>query len=153
MNKENKDAVGGCFFFITLSFSISGLFAIVEGDYFYAFLLYMPLICCLLYFVFYRITIVPSNKRKEALRKMYKYPRRLVKEDGEQWGKVFLQLINAELDNISESQSKKDLQQCQHIVKKMTKDEVFKNLHRAFRLTGCHLMVTDNDGKPITKIV
>ena len=141
------------FFLATIFFTVAGIMSIVYEDYFKALLLFIPLICCLLYGVYYWITIVPKQKRWNAIRRMYKLPLLLDKEDGEQWGKEFQQLINTKLNNISESEKKNDLQQCQHIVKKMIKDKAFENIHRVFRFTGCHLIVTDNDGKPITKIV
>lgn len=141
------------FFLFTLASTIAGIIQIVFEDIFNALLLFIPLICCILYVVYDRIANVPKEKKWNALRKMYNLPYCLVKEDGEQWGKAFQQLINTELNNVSESEKKDDLQQCQHIVKKMIKDEAFENLHRAFRITGCHLIITDNDGKLITKIV
>lgn len=94
-----------------------------------------------------------KRKKWNAIREMHNLPYSLVKEDGEQWGKAFQQLISTDINNFSESEKFNDLQQCQHIVKKMIKDETFENLHRAFRFTGCHLIVTDKDGKLITKIV
>ena len=137
----------------TIFFTVAGIMLIVYEDYFKALLLFIPLICCLLYGVYYWIAIVPKQKRWNAIRRMYNLPYILDKENGEQWSKGFQQLINTELKNVSESEKKNDLLQCQHIVKKMIKDESFENLHRAFRFTGCHLIVTDNDGKPSTKIV
>ena len=153
MTKENKDASEGCLFLVTLILSISGICSIVEGRYYVALLYCAPLICSLLYGVYYWIAIVPKQKKWNAIRSMYNLPYILDKDDGEQWSKGFLQLINTELKNVSESEKKNDLQQCQHIVKKMIKDESFENFHRAFRFTGCHLIVTNNEGKPITKIV
>ena len=137
----------------TICFTVAGIMSIVFEDYFKALLLFIPLICSLLYGVYYWIAIVPKQKKWNAIRSMYNLPYILDKDDGEQWSKGFLQLINTELKNVSESEKKNDLQQCQHIVKKMIKDESFENFHRAFRFTGCHLIVTNNEGKPITKIV
>lgn len=150
---DNKIMVQACFSLVTLIFTIAGIMLIAFEDYFKAILLFIPLICCLLYGVYFGIAIVPKQKKWNAIRRMYNLPCILDKEDGEQWGKGFQQIINTELNNVSESEKKNDLLQCQHIVKKMIKDESFENLHRAFRFTGCHLIVTDNDDKPITKIV
>lgn len=150
---DDKIMAMASFSLATIFFTIAGIISIIFEDFFKAFLLFIPLICCFLYGVYYWIAIVPKEKRWNAVRRMYDLPYSLVKEDGDQWGKEFQQLINAEINNVSELEKKNDLQQCQHIVKKMIKDESFENLHRAFRFTGCHLIVTDNDGKPITKIV
>ena len=150
---DDKTMAMASFFIVTLFYTVAGIMAVIFEDYFNALLLFIPLICCLLYVVYYRIVFVPKEKRWSALRRMYNLPYCLEKEDGEQWGKAFQQLINTEINNVSETEKKNDLQQCQLIVKKMINDEAFENLHRAFRFTGCHLIVTDNDGKLIKKIV
>ncbi len=150
---DNKITAQACFSLATLIFTIAGIMQIAFEDYFKAFILFIPLIYCILYGVYYWIAIVPKKKKWNSIRNMFNLPYCVVKENGEQWGKEFQQLINTELNNVSDSGKKNDLQQCQNIVNKMIKDEAFENLHRAFRFTGCHLIVTDNDGKPITKIV
>ena len=138
---------------VTLFYTVAGIMEVIFEDYFNALLLFIPLICCILYMVYYRIAFVPIEKRWSSLRRMYNLPYCLENEDGEQWGKAFQQLLKTEINNVSETEKKNDLQQCQLIVKKMINDEAFENLHRAFRFTGCHLVVTDNDGKLIKKIV
>ena len=151
---EDKIMAKACFAFFTIFSTITGIIIGVEiEDDFKALLLFIPLICYILYVVYYWIVIVPKKKRWNAIQRMYNLPYILVKDDGEQWGKAFQQLINTEINNVSESEKKNDLQQCQSIVNKMIKDKAFENLHTAFKFTGCHLIVTDNDGKPITKIV
>ena len=148
MNKENNNGTKGCLFLITLFLSLSGMFSIAQGSYFYAFLyctplicwtlyaflnhkyskgddmymamtsfglvtifftvggimqiifeeffkaflLFIPLVCCILYMVYYRITIVPKENRWNALRRMYGLPYCFDKENGEQWGNTFQQL-------------------------------------------------------------
>lgn len=150
---EDKFSAKVCFSLVTLIFTIAGIMVIAYEEYFKAILLCIPLICFLSYVIYYWIAIVPKEDSWNAIRRMYNLPNILDKEEEEQWSKEFQQLIDTELNKISEPEKKNDLQQCQHIVKKMIKDESFENLHRAFRFTGCHLIVTDNDGKIITKIV
>lgn len=150
---SDKTMAIASFSLVTLFYTFAGIMEVVYEDYFNSLLLFIPLISCILYVVYFRIFIEPEEKRWSAIRRMYKLPHSLIKEGGEQWGKAFQQLINAKLNNISKSQKNNDLQQCQNIVKKMTKDEAFKDLNRAFRFTGCHFIVTDNNGKVITKIV
>lgn len=153
MSKDSKSVVEGCLILLSLFYTISGFVSIVFGDFFNSFLLFIPLICCILFGVYYWILIVPINKELDLMRKMHKIPRTIDKEDGSQWGNAFQQLINSKLKDVTESEKKGDLQQCQHIVTKMTKDKAFEKLNRAFRLTGCHLSITDAAGNPITKIV
>ena len=83
---------------------------------------------------------------------MYNIPIKV--ESGDcQWGKVFHQIIEVAKKNITEEDKKEDLLQCGRIVKNMAKEKSFDDLHRAFRLTGCHMKITDGNGTLITKIV
>ena len=62
------------FFLATIFFTVAGIMSIVYEDYFKALLLFIPLICCLLYGVYYWIAIVPKQKRWNAIRRMYNLP-------------------------------------------------------------------------------
>ena len=153
LKESDKIVAKFSFSLVTLVSTIGGGIMAVYEDYFKSLLFFIPLISCILYMVYYRIFIKPEEKRWSALVRMYELPNSLIKEGGGRWGKAFQQLINAELNNVSESQKNNDLQQCQNIVKKMNKDGAFEDLNRAFRFTGCHFIITDNNGKVITKIV
>ena len=141
----------------SIASGIAGVLIIIDGDYDYALKYFYPLLfmICLVIVVMIHGKYVyePREKLKESLRKMHNYPKRIIHEDGEQWGKAFQRIIEKTIDNVTEEDKKKDLQQCERIVKKMTKEKSFDNLHRAFRLTGCHVEITDDNGKLITKVV
>ena len=141
------------FLLVTLFYTVGGIVAVVFENYFNALLSFTPLICCVFYVIYYLIAVRPKQKRWYDLQRMYNLPNSLEKENGRQWGQAFLHLLITELKNVSESDKKNDLLQCHHIVKKMIKDESFKDIHRAFMYTGCHFLVTDKEGNIITKIV
>ena len=52
----------------TICFTVAGIMSIVFEDYFKALLLFIPLICSLLYGVYYWIAIVPKQKKWNAIR-------------------------------------------------------------------------------------
>ena len=118
-------------------------------------LLYLLPVLCLIGFVFYRQFIIkPEHERKAALSRWYKYPLYLGKKvNFDQWQRGFKAVIHNGLLTSTDVNKQNDLNHCQKIVEKMTKDEVFNDLQRAFKLTGCHLEIKDATGQTITKIV
>lgn len=118
-------------------------------------LLYLlPLLCLIGVLLYRHYVIEPEKMRRATLSRMYNYPLRLGKRDtANHWHSGFKDVIHGGLVTCTDSDKKTDLNHCQHVVDKMEKDGVFENLHRAFRLTGCHMEIKDSTGHTITKIV
>lgn len=118
-------------------------------------LLYLLPFLGLIGFILYRQYVIePEHERKVALSRWYKYPLHLGKKvNYDQWHRGFKAVIHNGLVSTTDSNKQNDLNHCQKIVEKMTKDDVFNDLHRAFQLTGCHMEIKDATGHTITKIV
>ena len=151
-------SIVGIFAFYSIASAIAGILVLIDGDFYGSDIqLFYPLfalICIIIVGVIYdKHVSTPREELKDALHKMYNYPKRLAQEDGGQWGKSFQRVIGVAIENVTEEGKKNDLQQCGKIVKKMTNEKSFHDLHHAFRLTGCHIKITDGNGKLITKVV
>lgn len=105
---------------------------------------------------------IEENNRKhlEIVRHFYKLPARLDYEFGEVWDEKFQTVIKKAIGACKEADKRTDLQECQRIAKNMIKDSdsyrldrPFYKINNAFRLTGCHLTITDAQGKIIIQIV
>lgn len=148
----------GIFAFYSIASAIAGILVLLDGDFYTSNLhLFYPLGALIVIIIAGRIydkfVSVPRKKLKDALHKMHNYPKRIVQEDGGQWGQSFQRVIGVAFENATEEDKKNDLQQCGRIVEKMTNEKSFSDLHHAFRLTGCHLKITDENGELITKVV
>jgi len=95
----------------------------------------------------------PHWKREEALHEMYNYPDKISLEFGEQWNSEFQRLLSKNIAVTNDSEKKNDLRNCQNAVKKIKDDAGFYYLQHTFRLTGCHISITDSNGKRIAKII
>lgn len=146
---EGHEGHIGCLFFVLFLGIPSGLMNLAEGEIVYAVLLLMPTIIYTVY-VIYKW---PHWKREEALHKMYNYPESIDWEFGDQWEKEFQSLLSKAIESTQDSEKKSDLKHCLHVVRKIKNDSGFYYLQRTFRLTGCHISITDSNGKRITKIV
>ena len=156
---------GGCllsiyciFALYSIASAIAGTFVLIDGDYGgYALKLFYPLFVLIsigiVGLIYNKYVSAPRERLKKALHKMHNYPQRIVQEDGRQWGKSFQRVIGVAIENVKEGDKKNDLQQCDIIVKKMTNENSFSDLHCAFRLTGCHIKITDSNDNLITIIV
>lgn len=139
----------GCLVIVFFFSLIAGLGYLAEGEILYAVLwLLLPIIS--LVYVVYKW---PHWKREEALHKMYKYPESISLEFGDQWDREFQCVISKAIDSTDDPEKKSDLKYCQKVVKNIKDDAGFYYLHRTFRLTGCHISITDSNGKCITTIV
>lgn len=133
---------------------IMGFAYILLGEWALGVLYLTPLICTIGVLLYRQFVICPERKRMIELSRMHHYPRRLTKnESSDQWSKGFKAVIHGGLVSVTDPSKQKDLHQCQKIVEKMSKDNAFENLHRAFRLTGCHLEIKDSTDHTITQIV
>ena len=151
-------SIFGIFALYSIASAIAGILVLIDGYYVgYALKLFYPLFALISIgiagLIYNKYVSAPRERLKKALHKMHNYPRRIVQEDGSQWGKSFQRVIGGAIENVKERDKKNDLQQCDIIVKKMTNEKSFDDLHCAFRLTGCHMKITDGCGKIITKIV
>ena len=133
-------------FFFTL---IAGLSYIVEGKIDYAILNLSVPVVITVYFIYKW----PHWKREEALHKMYNYHESISLEFGEQWGIEFQRVLSKAIDSTEDPEKKSDLKHCQNVVKEIKDDAGFYYLQHTFRLTGCHISITDSNGKHIAKIV
>ena len=104
--------------------------------------------------------LLTKNKRKEALHKMYELPDVVRNEYGYEWDSEFQRAITKAIEEATVNEKRTELQQCQKVAKGMIKDSgrhtldrPFYSINQAFRLTGCHLTITDSQGKTITQIV
>ena len=98
------------------------------------------------------------KERRQVLRKMYNIPERLDHEYGGQWGREFQKIIGDARKNTTDTAKLHDLQNCSQTVQNISKwpivgmgDEYYMNA--AFRYTGCHVKVTDSQGRIISEIV
>jgi len=138
-----------CFFVLLLYTAIS---LIGIGEYTFALIILSFPLCLLAYNIYLERVVIPREEQMIALSHKYNIP--LKAESGSaRWGNVFQQIIDAAIKNVTEIDKKNDLQQSRRIVKKMANEKSFDDLHRSFRLTGCHMKITDGCGKIITKIV
>ena len=133
---------------------VMGFAYLFLGEYALGLLYLFPFLCLIGFILYGQFVIEPENERKAALSRWYKYPLSLGKKvNFDQWQRGFKTVIHNGLVNTTDFNKKEDLNNCQKIVEKMTKDEVFNDLHRAFKLTGCHMEIKDATGHTITKIV
>jgi len=124
------------------------------GEYALGLLFLLPFLCLITFKLYKQFVIEPERERKAALRRLYKYPLNLGKKvNFDQWNKGFKAVIHNGLVSTTDINKQNDLNHCQKIVEKMTKDELFNDLHRAFKLTGCHMEIKDATGHTVTKIV
>lgn len=147
-------------FFLLIVFPICGVQALLKGEIGTGIFFLSPLmivLCALAYQLLYE---EPREKRKEALHKMYKLPDVVRDEYGDKWDSEFQRAITKAIDEATDNEKRTDLQQCQKVAKGMIKesgrytfDRPFYSINQAFRLTGCHLTITDSQGKTITQIV
>lgn len=144
----------GLIVFLFLFLPVMGFAYIFLGDYMLGLLYLLPLLCMIGVLLYRHFVIDPEKKRKVALSRMYNYPRHLSKiVTSDQWNRGFMAVIHGGLVTTTDTSKKADLNHCQQIVEKMTKDNTFNDLHRAFLLTGCHMEIKDSTGHTITKIV
>lgn len=133
---------------------VMGIVKILLGEWSLGLLYLLPFIC-LVGFLFYDMFVkTPERIRKEKLHHMYHYPNRIGKnESSSHWHSEFMAVIKEGISTTSDPNKQTDLHHCQKIVEKMSKDNIFSNFNRVFRLTGCHLQIFDSDGRSIAKIV
>lgn len=139
----------GCLFLVFFFTLIAGISYIAEGEIGYAVLnLSFPVVITV-YFVYKW----PHWKREEALHKMYNYPNSISLEFGDQWNREFQKLLSKSIESDISTEKKNDLKHCQNVVRKIKDDAGFYYLQHTFRLTGCHISITDSNGKRIATIV
>lgn len=142
------------FAWLFLYLPVVGFAYLFLGEYALGLLYLIPSLCLIGLVMYYQFVIEPKHNRKVALSRWYKYPLLLGKKTNyEQWHNGFKVVIHNGLVSTTDTNKKNDLSQCQKIVEKMTKDEIFNDFQRAFKLTGCHLEIKDATGHTITKIV
>ena len=133
---------------------VMGFAYLYLGEYALGLLYLLPLLCLIGVLLYRHYVTEPEKMRRAALSRMYGYPSKLTKkESADQWPKGFKAAIHSGFATTTETDKQTDLSYCQQIVEKMKKDNNFDDLHRAFRLTGCHLEIKDPSGNTITKIV
>lgn len=133
---------------------VMGFAYLYLGEFALGLLYLLPLLCLIGVLLYRHCVIEPENKRRQALSRMYGYPQRLGKKDTtNHWHSKFKDAIHGGLVTCTDSDKKTDLNHCLRVVDKIEKDSVFENLHRAFRLTGCHMEIKDPTGHTIIKVV
>ena len=133
---------------------VMGSAYIFFGEYALGSLYLLPLIGLIAVLLYRHFVTEPEKKRMAALCRMYGYPSKLTKkESADQWPKGFKEAIHNGFATTTEPDKQTDLNYCQQIVEKMKKDNKFDDLHRAFRLTGCHMEIQDPKGNTIANIV
>lgn len=142
------------FGWLFLYLPVMGFAYLFLGEFALGLLHLLPLLVLIGVLLYRHFVTEPEKIRMAALSRMYKYPQQLNKGDSvNHWHSGFKGVIHGGLVACTDTDKKTDLIQCQHIVDKMEKDCVFENLHRAFRLTGCHMEIKDSRGHAITNIV
>lgn len=133
---------------------VMGFAYLFLGEYALGLLHMLPFLSLIGFVIYCQFVIEPEHERKAALSRWYKYPLHLGKKvNYDQWHRGFKDVIHNGLVSTTDTNKQNDLNHCQKIVEKMTKDDVFNDLHRAFQLTGCHMEIKDTTGHTITKIV
>lgn len=133
---------------------VMGFAYLYLGEFALGMLYLLPLLCLIGVLLYRHYIIDPENGRRAALSRMYNYPQRLSKrETVNHWHSGFNDVIRGGIVTCTDSDKKMDLSHCKSIVDKLEKECVFENLHRAFRLTGCHMEIKDSTGHTIAKIV
>ena len=144
-------AILGWFF---LYLPVMGFAYLFLGEYALGLLYLIPLIGLIAVLLYRHFVTEPEKARMAALCRMYGYPSKLTKDESvDQWPKAFKAAIHCGYATTTESDKQTDLNYCQQIVEKMKKDNKFDDLHRAFRLTGCHMEIKDPKGNTVAKIV
>lgn len=147
---EGHEGHIGCLFIMLLLFLPMGCgYLLIEEEIACGILWLLPPIIHIVYIIFKW----PHWKREKALHKMHNYPDIISLEFGYQWEREFQSLLSKAIESTKDPEKKSDLRHCLHIVEKIKDDSGFYHLQRTFRLTGCHISITDSDGKRITKIV
>lgn len=152
--------------FILITLIYCGLVSISEGDVDSAMtFLWLPVglffgaILSLSFKVFYE---KPREKRQEALHKKYFIPQDVRNDDEGRWERKFQNIIARAIEATSDTTKISDLRHCQSVIKEMNKGRgyyssthysYFSKINEAFRLTDCHLTITDSEGNTIAKIV
>lgn len=141
-------------FWLFLYLPVMGFAYIFLGEYALGLLYLLPLIGLIAVLLYRHFVTEPEKMRMTALSRMYGYPSKVnKKESTDQWPKGFKTAIHSGFATTTVSDKQKDLNYCQQIVEKMKKDNNFDDLHRVFRLTGCHMEIKDPTGDTIVKIV
>lgn len=151
--------------FIFIMLIWCGVQSIIEGDVLSGMiLLFFPismLFGALCYFALEQFFEKPREKREKALCKKYHLPKYVADNDYGALEKKFQEVIAKAIESTSDNAKISDLKHCQRVIKEMNKSCVgsytwlssFSKIYKAFRLTGCHLKVTDSEGNNITKII
>lgn len=133
---------------------VIGFAYLYSGEFSLGLLHILPVLCLIGVYLFYHFVIEPKIVLRAALSRMYIFPLQLDKTDtAERWYNGFKKVVHDGIASTSDLTKQTDLNHCKRIVEKMTKDSIFNNFHRAFRLTGCHMEIKDSSGHSITKIV
>lgn len=147
-------------FFLFLVFPICGIQSLMEGNIGTGVFFLLPLMLALCVFAYQQLYQKPLDKRYDALHKKYKLPYEVRGDNGEKLDKDFQMTISKAIASTTEPKKKSELQRCQTVAKEMIKDSganrldrPFYKINNAFRLTGCHLTITDSKGNTIVQIV
>lgn len=126
-------------------------------------IIFIILLCGLALWAFIRmLTVDKCIKRQKLLREMYFLPDEARDDDKGVLCKNFQEVIAKAIESTSDATKLSDLKQCQSVVTQLNKGSQrcyptwfspFSNINKAFRLTGCHIIITDSEGKTIKKIV
>ena len=147
-------------FVLFILFPICGIQSLEEGEIGSAIFFLFPLFVLICGIIINLCVIGPRKKRQAALNKMYNLPDVVRDEFGHTWNREFQQVISKAIEEATDNEKRTDLLQCQKVAKGMIKDSnpcrfdrPYYSINQAFCLTGCHLTITDSQGKTITQIV
>lgn len=147
-------------FVFFILFPICGFQSLEKGEVDSALFFFSPWIVLICYLLINQFYVKPRKKRQEAESKMYNLPNRIEHEYGELWNREFQKVIKNAIDTTTDSKKLTDLQHCKRVAGEMIKDSgsyrldrPFYKINNAFRLTGCHIKITDSEGNSITQIV
>lgn len=153
-----QEIIAGIFILVLgwlfLYLPVMGFAYIFLGEYALGLLYLLPSIGLIGVLLYSHFVTEPKKKRMAALCRMYGYPGKLTKKESvDQWYKGFKAAIHDGLSKTTDQDKQTDLNYCQQIVENMKKDNTFDDLHRVFRLTGCHMEIIDPTGDAIAKII
>lgn len=147
--------------FLFLILPALGIQEIGKGNVLEGLLCLLPLLCLIVYLLYYFIDIRPKEKLAEAACKKYNLPDSylpFLSLDSKKWDIKIQSVMEKALKEEAEQDKIKEIEFCKKIAQNIHKGPLahydgFSDMHRAFILTGCHITITDDKGEFIEQIV
>lgn len=151
MNPENFI---GCLVFIFVILPLSGISVLIMGETLIGILCLIPLVFLIAFILYNKYVVVPAMEHQENLRRIYQLPSRLRKnEDSEMSVLRLLHTIKSAERKATDPKKKAELLHCEQVVRSMKDKKSFDDIYRAFRLTGCHIVINNHKDNNSVQVV